>query len=87
MATIPNREIEDSPLGGSIECADCTVQVHIYRFAETDDKWTLEVVDHEGASTVWDETFTSDHDAYEAFEQAVVKHGIRSFAEDEPVRH
>ena len=81
MATIPDREIEESPLGGSIECADCTVQVHIYRLAGTDDEWTLEVVDHEGTSTVWDETFASDHDAYEAFEQAVAEDGIRSFAE------
>jgi hypothetical protein len=59
----------------------CTVQVHIYRFAGTDDEWTLEVVDHEGGHTVWGETSSDDHEAYEAFERAVAENGIRLFVE------
>lgn len=81
MAIIPDREIEQSSLGGRITRDGYSVQVHIYRFAGTDEEWTLEVVDHEGASTVWDETFADDQDAYEAFERAVAEDGIRSFAE------
>uniref|UniRef100_UPI00226A2C91 hypothetical protein n=1 Tax=unclassified Methylobacterium TaxID=2615210 RepID=UPI00226A2C91 len=73
-------------LGGRITRDGCTVQVHIYRFAGTDDEWTLEVVDHEGGHTVWKETFSDDQEAYEAFERAVAEDGIRSFA-DSPGLH
>ena len=37
--------------------------IEIYRL-ETDDLWTLEVVDHLGTSHVWAEQFTSDKEAY-----------------------
>lgn len=84
---IPDREIESSALGGPISRDGFTVTLHIYRFAGTDDEWTLEVIDHEGGSTVWDELFDDDQDAYEAFERAVAEDGIQSFAEDEPARH
>ena len=40
MSEIPDREIEDSPLGGSVTRDGITVQVHIYRFAGTDEEWT-----------------------------------------------
>ena len=63
-----------------------TVEVHIYCFADSADEWTLEVVDHEGGHTVWNGTFATDEDAYEAFEHAIAKDGIRSFAE-QPVQH
>ena len=36
--------------------------IEIYRL-ETDKAWTLEVVDHEGTSHVWDDPFQSDKDA------------------------
>ncbi|QGY06454.1 hypothetical protein MMSR116_31540 [Methylobacterium mesophilicum SR1.6/6] len=83
---MPDREIDDSSLGGSVTRHGCTVQVHIYRFAGTDDEWTLEVVDHEGGHTVWDETFSDDQEAYEAFERAVAENGIQSFV-DSPGLH
>jgi hypothetical protein len=86
MASIPDREIEFSPLGGRVTRNGCTVQVHIYRFADTDEEWTLEVVDHDDGHTVWEETFTDDQEAYEAFEQALVEDGIRSFSEG-PLQH
>lgn len=87
MAIIPEREIEESALGGRITRDGYTVVVHIYRFADTDENWTLEVVDHEGGSTVWEETFVDDQDAYDAFERTVVEDGIKSFSKDQPVRH
>lgn len=86
MATIPDREIEFSPLGGRVTRDGCTVQVHIYRFAKSNDEWTLEVVDHDDGHTVWEDTFPDDQEAYEAFEQALKEDGIRSFV-DEPVKH
>lgn len=86
MATIPDREIEFSPLGGRVTRDGCTVQVHIYRFANGDDEGTLEVVDHEEGHTVWENTFPDDQEAYEAFEQALNEDGIHSFV-DEPIKH
>lgn len=86
MSEIPDREIEDSPLGGSVTRDGTTVQVHIYRFAGTEDEWAMEIVDHEGGHTAWDGTFADDQDAYEAFEQEVAERGIRSFVE-QPVEH
>lgn len=86
MTSIPDRELEFSPLSGRITRDGCTVQVHIYRFAGTEDEWTLEVVDHDDGHTIWNGTFADDQEAYEAFEQAVAKDGIRSFAE-EPTQH
>ena len=64
-----------------------TVQIDIYRFAGTDDRWKLEVVDHADGSTVWEETFDTDVEAYEAFEQCVREEGIRTFTEYAPTWH
>lgn len=36
--------------------------IEIYRL-ETEQAWTLEVVDYEGTSHVWDDQFNSDKDA------------------------
>jgi hypothetical protein len=47
---VPDRELEFSPLSGWMTRDGVTVQVHIYRFADTDEGWTLEVVDHEDGS-------------------------------------
>jgi 3-oxoacyl-[acyl-carrier-protein] synthase III len=85
--SIPDRELESSPLGGIITHDGHTVTVHIYRFADTDDEWTLEVVGVDRSHIVWDETFESDLDAYEAFERAVAENGIRSFTEDASAGH
>ncbi|MCJ2007405.1 hypothetical protein [Methylobacterium sp. J-092] len=83
MADIPDQEIETSPLGGIVTRDGVMVQVHIYRFAGSDDEWTLEVVDHEGGHTTWTDTFANDEDAFKAFEQAVAKDGIRSFVKQQ----
>ncbi|PXW52801.1 hypothetical protein [Methylobacterium sp. B4] len=85
--TIPDRELEFSPLSGRVTRDGVTVQVHIYRFAGTDEEWTLEVVDHEDGSTVWENSFDTDVEAYEAFEQCVREGGIRTFTEDAPTQH
>ena len=84
---VPDRELEFSPLSGRVTRDGVTVQVHIYRFAGTDDGWTLEVVDQEDGSTVWDGSFDTDVEAYEAFEQCIRKDGIRTFTEDAPTWH
>ncbi|MCJ2081211.1 hypothetical protein [Methylobacterium sp. J-090] len=82
-----DRDLEMSPLGGAISRDGLTVKVYIYRFAGTADTWTLEVVDREGCSTVWELRFPDDLEAYEAFERAIAEDGIRSFSDNEPVGH
>ncbi|CAO4157144.1 hypothetical protein [Methylorubrum extorquens] len=84
---VSDRELEFSPLSGRVTRDGVTVQVHIYRFADTDEGWTLEVVDHEDGSTVWEGFFDTDVEAYEAFEQCIREDGIRTFTEDAPTRH
>jgi hypothetical protein len=45
------------------------------------------VVDHEDGSTVWEGSFDTDVEAYEAFEQFIREDGIRTFTEYAPSRH
>ncbi len=52
--------------------------IEIYRL-ETDKAWTLEVIDHEGASHVWDDQFSSDKDARTAAIQAIESEGAVAF--------
>lgn len=85
--SVADRELEFSPLSGRVTRDEVTVQVHIYRFAGTDEGWMLEVVDHEDGSTVWDESFNTDVEAYEVFERCIREDGIRTFTEDAQTRH
>ena len=41
-----------------------TIKIDIYRGAD-DAEWMLEVVDEEGGSTVWDDTFKTDQAAFD----------------------
>ncbi len=67
-------EIEMSPLCREVESGGITVQVHIYRGVDTE--WTLEVVDEERASIVWDDMFKTDVLAHEAFNEALMREGL-----------
>lgn len=77
-------EIEESPLGGIVTREGMTVRVEIYRLVEGDESWTLEVIDHEGGSTVWDDRFATDKEAYAEFCRTLETDGIRSFLGDQP---
>ena len=72
-------EIEESPLCERVTRDSVTVRVKIYRLAGSDGGWSLEVVDREGGSTVWDGTFSSDKDAYAEFLETLATEGIRTF--------
>lgn len=52
--------------------------IEIYRL-DTDKTWTLEVVDHEGTSHVWDEQFKTDRDARNAALEALEREGVIAF--------
>lgn len=84
-------EIETSSLSGTVTRDGISVRVEIYRLAVGDDGWTLEVVDQDGSSTVWDDRFATDKDAYAEFNRTLEEDGIRSFLElpdlDEATKH
>jgi len=52
--------------------------IEIYRL-ERDETWTLEVVDEDGASHVWDEQFASDKAARDAALNEIQKEGALQF--------
>jgi len=77
-------ELVMSPHCGEISRDDMTVEVHIYRGSDQD-KWTLEVVDQENASTVWDDLFATDQAALDEVMRVIDKDGIASFLLDPTV--
>lgn len=53
-----------------------TVQVRIYSSGKND--WSLEVVDEDNNSTVWDDQFSTDDEAFQEFERTLNEEGIES---------
>ena len=86
--THENPSMEFSNLTGRATQDGITVTVNVYRFAGTQDPWTLEVVDPAGWSTIWSTTFASAEDALDAFTEAVEEGGgMRAFLEPPPTLH
>ena len=80
-------ELEDSPLSQKITRDGVTVEVCIYR-GEDDPEWILEVIDHEGASTVFDERFPTDKQALDVVLLIIEQEGITCFLNDpSAIRH
>jgi hypothetical protein len=79
-------ELEHSPLSGELSRDGITVRVEIYRVYDDAAGWSLEVVDQEGTSTVWDSNFPTDQDACREFYRILDSEGIRTFLEQSP-RH
>jgi hypothetical protein len=52
-------QIESSPLCRTVTRDEITLRVEIYRLAGSGEGWSLEVVDQDGTSTVWDDTTAS----------------------------
>ena len=75
-------EIEYSPLCEEVTREGLTVRVQIYRLKTGDSGWSLEVIDQENASTVWDDLFTTDHEALAEFYRTLEAEGVQSFLRD-----
>ena len=77
---MPDRHpnIITSGLSRTVTVDGVTVVVNIYRL-ERDAHWTLEVVNEVGTSTVWDDSFFTDDEAYAAFQQTVEEEGMEAF--------
>ena len=72
----PNLVI--SSLSRTVKRDGIIVEVNICRL-EKDKSWTLEVVNSEGTSIVWDDAFDTDEDAYAEFERTVKEEGMKTF--------
>lgn len=81
MTYYDDPELEHSPFSGPVTCDGITVSVEIYRMCIGGGGWSLEVVDDEGGSTVWDETFPTDQDAYQEFQRALEAEGLSGLLE------
>ena len=72
-------EIESSPLCRKMEQNGIEVEIHIFRIQGSDEGWSLEVVDEESNSTVWDELFDTDHAALDELMRTIEEEGISVF--------
>ena len=63
-------EVVYSPLSRSVEHGGRAFQIEIYQ-ADRPSSWLLEVLDDEGASTVWDDAFEDDQEALEEAIKAI----------------
>lgn len=72
-------KLETSPLSGIHVQDGVTVEVNIFRIAQKDERWSLEVVDEGMGSTVWSDAFATDRDAYGEFYKTLQEEGIQTF--------
>ena len=75
------EEPKMSPLSCEVTSDGVTVQVDIY--SDGKHGWILEVVDEEGASTVWDDIFFTDQSALDEALRVIEEEGIRTFFSDQ----
>jgi hypothetical protein len=80
--TDPNLVI--SGLSQKVVVAGEAFKVDIYRL-EDELTWTLEVVDKQGTSTVWDHQFGSDQEALDEVFKAIRDEGLAAFRENAKV--
>ena len=67
-----------SGLSREIEENGVHLQIEIYRL-KRDPHWILEVVDKDGTSTVWDETFETDQAALDEALKTIREDGTSAF--------
>ena len=73
-----------SGLSRSVSLEGMTVRIEIVRLEGNPD-WSLEVIDAEGTSIVWEEPFRSDHAALTEATRAIEHEGAALFRDDSNV--
>lgn len=78
----------ESDLSQELEVDGFAFKINIFRLKEEND-WTLEVVDEDNTSHVWDDTFTSDAAALSEAQKAIRSAGPEAFMAggDSPTIH
>ncbi len=82
MAQEYGPEIIGSPPPHAVTQDGIAIRIMIYR-PEYETRWALEVVDHHGGSTTWDDLFPTDENALKEALATVAKEGIRAFLVEE----
>ena len=80
MMPMTDPNIVYSGLSRKISVDGHQFHIEIYRLEE-DAKWTLEAIDDEGTSTVWDDQFDTDQAALDELLTDIEKQGIATFRE------
>ena len=78
MQSGPHPELIESPLSRHITRDGVPLTINIVRLA-TEPGWSLEVVNANGTSIVWNDAFATDRDADDAFRKALAEEGIQAF--------
>lgn len=76
MMSDEDQDIELSEQSCEFTQDGITVQVGIYRLKDSNDGWTLEVVDDDDNSLIWEDTFPTEMDAWNEFQRALEEEGI-----------
>ena len=76
--TDPN--IVNSGLSQRVTVEGHNFSIEIYKL-EDGNEWSLEVVDEEGTSIVWDDLFDSDQAAFDEVTRAIKEEGLAAFQE------
>ena len=82
---MPDPNIINSRHNGKFTRGGITIEVCIYRLEDT--KWTLEVVDENGTSIVWDGEFDTDDAAHAEFLRSVETEGLDGILRDPKKLH
>ncbi len=70
-----------SGLSQTVTVEGCILKVDIYRL-EGGSGWSLEVVDEDQTSTVWDDLFDTDQAALDEALKAIKEKGLSAFRDD-----
>lgn len=73
-------ELVHSPLEREVTVDGTSVSIFIYR-GEPENTWLLEIEDHLGGSTVWDDRFPTDQEALDEALKTIEQDGIESFTQ------
>jgi len=74
----------NSGLSQRMTVEGCEFRIEIYRL-EHEPNWTLEVVDEDGTSTVWDDKFETDQAAFDEVIRTIEKEGLSAFRDNDNV--
>jgi hypothetical protein len=75
---MPDPNLIDSGLSQRATVEGHELQIEIYRL-EHEPRWSLEVVDEDGTSTVWDDLFDTDQAALDEVLKTIMEEGLSAF--------
>ncbi|MDP6645302.1 MAG: hypothetical protein QGF16_14630 [Rhodospirillales bacterium] len=81
---MPDPQIITSALSTRIMVEGHKLQIKIFRL-EHETTWTLEVVDEDGTSTVWNDSFETDRVALKVVFKTIEEEGLSAFRDTDNI--